>query len=714
MALIPKVGRRSPGTRATIILMYALLIAGAVTMVVPFLITINQSVATTYDFEQYNLFPKYVFDDDQLFMCFLFDKYGGNFDRTRFFLKLAEVSTVRQLTLARNPVQDFFPIAARYHRDKRNIAAIRADYEAVLSNVAAEELADTFPLEVNQLYPAWYRERYTRLAREAGWITDDTADPDQAALAYMQHVYGEVLGDSFDNMYYPAGTPRGPRIYWRGGRVIDDFRLYWKSLPIRVKIPIFQDKMYGEWLAPRHTTIEALNEAWGTRYRGFVEIPFTDEPPAQANARADWTHYVEKEFPLRRTVIRADLSEQFRDYARQRGSLDALNARLGTAYTSWQELPFTRTYTGSRGYRHLWSDFVLDTVPADLRELHFFEKDLCEYLRAKYATVKNLSAAYGMPVDSFESYRVPFDLLDYDQFWQDRDRWRKRFLTRNYQLVLSYILLHGRALLNTVVLVVLTILAGVTVNPLAAYALSRYNLRNTQKILIFLLIPMAFPAEVSMIPSFLLLKAFPLAPMICGIAAGLAVFLGLQGIGRYITAGRGKLGSGNLAMLTALVAGYLCGPRLAGLLGLAQDISLLNTYPALVLPSLANGFSIFLLKGFFDGLPRELYEAAQLDGAGELRMFRIITYPLCKPIIALAVVGNVLAAYGGFLWAFVVCQDERMWTLMVWLYKFTTQYSGHNMPLVMASLVIASMPTLVIFVFCQRIIMRGIILPTMH
>ena len=713
MALLPRVGRRSPKVLSQIILIYIILTAGAVTMVVPFLITVNQSISNGYDFEHYNIYPKYLFDDDHLFMNFLFEKYAGNFDRIMFLFQLSEVSTIRELTLAKDPVQTFFPIATQYHNDKRNIKVIRADYRAVLQNTEAEELIDVHSRGIADLQ--WWRHRFTTLARKAGHITDQTPNPDAVAFAYMQKVCGEILADSFDRMYFPAGTPRGPRIYWREGRIIDEFRIFWKQLPAYMKMPILEDKMYGEWITPKYTTIENLNRAWDTQYKAFAEIRFDTKPPAQPIARHDWTNYVEQEFPLRRTVIRKDMSKQFREYVRQKlGSLNSLNARLGTAYTTWKQLPFTRTYSGSRGYRHLWSDFVLDVVPANLRDLHFFEKDLWEYLRDKYSTVETLSSTYGIEIDSFESYRVPYDLLDYDEFWQNRGHWRKLLLTGNYDLVLNFILLHGRALWNTFVIVALTILTGVTVNPLAAYALSRYNLRDTQKILVFLLIPMAFPAEVSMIPSFLLLKNFPLAPIVFGIATGVAVFGVLKRIGQYVTAGKSNLGRGNGAMLLAMVVGYLAGPRLVGLFRLDQDVSLLNTYAALVLPSLANGFSIFLLKGFFDGLPRELYEAAQLDGASEVRMFRVITYPLCKPIIAVTIVGNVIAAYGGFMWAFIVCQDQRMWTLMVWLYKFTTDFSGHNMPLVMASLVIASIPTLIIFVFCQRIIMRGIILPTMH
>jgi multiple sugar transport system permease protein len=144
---------------------------------------------------------------------------------------------------------------------------------------------------------------------------------------------------------------------------------------------------------------------------------------------------------------------------------------------------------------------------------------------------------------------------------------------------------------------------------------------------------------------------------------------------------------------------------------LIRDLGLLNTMFALILPGLANGYSIFLLKGFFDSIPRELYEAADVDGANEFIKFYHITFPMSKPILAVIALGAFNAAYGGFMWAFLTCQDKNMWTIMVWLYDF--QSRSNNQGMIMAALVLASLPTLLVFIFCQNIIMRGIVVPTM-
>jgi multiple sugar transport system permease protein len=108
-------------------------------------------------------------------------------------------------------------------------------------------------------------------------------------------------------------------------------------------------------------------------------------------------------------------------------------------------------------------------------------------------------------------------------------------------------------------------------------------------------------------------------------------------------------------------------------------------------------------------LPPELYEAGLIDGASELRMFWRITLPMSKPILAVIALGAFSGAYGAFMHAFLICQDPRMWTLMVFLYEFQQL---HALPLVMASLLVAAVPTLLVFVFCQNIILRGIVIPT--
>jgi multiple sugar transport system permease protein len=136
---------------------------------------------------------------------------------------------------------------------------------------------------------------------------------------------------------------------------------------------------------------------------------------------------------------------------------------------------------------------------------------------------------------------------------------------------------------------------------------------------------------------------------------------------------------------------------------------LLNTFAALVLPAAASGYMIFLLKGFFDSLPQELFEAGQIDGARETTMMMRIALPLSRPVLGYLALLAFMGAYGAFLYAFLVVQDQHMWTLMVWIYQL--QNSAPK-AVVMAALTLAAIPTLIVFLFAQRTIMKGIVLPS--
>jgi multiple sugar transport system permease protein len=143
---------------------------------------------------------------------------------------------------------------------------------------------------------------------------------------------------------------------------------------------------------------------------------------------------------------------------------------------------------------------------------------------------------------------------------------------------------------------------------------------------------------------------------------------------------------------------------------LIKQLGLLNTFWALILPGAGSGFSIFLLKGFFDSLPPELYEAGMLDGASELTLFFKVTMPLAKPIFAVIALGAFTSMYSSYLFALTIEQAQRQWPLMVWIYELSAQSAPAYAML--AALMCAALPTLVVFLFAQNVIMKGIILPS--
>jgi len=368
---------------------------------------------------------------------------------------------------------------------------------------------------------------------------------------------------------------------------------------------------------------------------------------------------------------------------------------------------FTPTVPTEAGPRSAWVRFVRSE--RCLLE-HFDPVDPLrlwqQFVAGRYGRIENLNEAHGSAHAAFDRIPLPTPIVDYAYFERNRGALLSSFLLGNFAMVIDVVLLHGRSLVNTLIFVVLSIVTTLTVNPMAAYALSRHDLRFGRHVLVFLLATMAFPVEMVMIPNFLLVKSFPLGAIVLG-GAVLAMFFVARSALRW------KLSlplSVAIGAAAALTAAWTLPPFAARLLGRPDlNVSLLNTFFALVLPGIVNGYWVFLLKGFFDSLPSELYEAGMLDGASERRMFLSITLPLSKPVLAVIALSAFTTAYGAFMFAFLTCQDPGMWTLTVFLYQFQQQY---GVPQVMASLVIAAVPTLIVFILCQRVILRGIVVPS--
>ena len=316
------------------------------------------------------------------------------------------------------------------------------------------------------------------------------------------------------------------------------------------------------------------------------------------------------------------------------GDIDALNAAWPIRHRSFFEISFSAESKMNPA----------KDVPGDEKYATFLAFKSW-YAKSSLERGDYVSRAMPYPLkDSADEIRNALAVQFVEHGW--RDFAESAFA--NYSLVGDYLFLRGRAFANTILLVILSILASLTVNPLAAYALSRFRLKSTEKIILFLLATMAFPAAVTAIPGFLLIR----------------------------------------------------------------DLGLLNTFAALVLPGVASGMSIFILKGFFDALPRELYEAAAIDGASEWTVFLKITLPMTTPILAVNALNSFIHAYSSWEWAFLVCQKESHWTLAVWMYQMSQTFA-HQPWCVMSGFVLVSIPTAAVFLLCQKVILRGIVLPSM-
>lgn len=418
---------------------------------------------------------------------------------------------------------------------------------------------------------------------------------------------------------------------------IDTYRKFLEQLPLDYWMAGFQQApnqvtsrlvvRYQGWLKKRYPTIEALNIAYTEENSAFQTVVV----PSEQLDRKAWKPKSDRKYQ-EWLEFKATLPAEFR-----------IPVRMQWIYQQWVKAKHQGQWPlvpdAVKGKATKFEELV---VPASGEYLSEFRS---KGLPPRYSTnmVETLYLQYAGSLGGGSGY-LPIAAFERATLLATQSEVKRDFTLRNYSYVLDYILLNGRTVFNTVLFCLLAILTQLTVNPLAAFALSRYPIKASGKILIFLLATMAFPAEVALIPSFLLLK----------------------------------------------------------------DLGMLNTFAALVLPTAASGYMIFLLKGFFDSLPQELYEAGQLDGAKEFTMLMRITLPLSKPVLGYLALLAFMGAYGTFIYAFLVVQDQRMWTLMVWIYQLQ---SIAPKAVMMAAITMAALPTLVVFLCAQRFIMRGIVLP---
>lgn len=380
---------------------------------------------------------------------------------------------------------------------------------------------------------------------------------------------------------------------------------------------------YQDWLRKKYPSIQDLNAAYTEQNAVYQTV----QPPAERYTSRRWTEPTDRKFrewqEFKKTLpphfrIPITLTRQWQNFLRARSSnqIQALPPEIRGEAQEFSEIPLAEGTP-------LYEEFLTSYLPPR------YQKDHPE------KRWQALTGQSRLPLAEYDAYYVQTHAREL----------KKQYAFRNYAFVLDYIALHGRALWNTVAFCLLAVLTQLTVNPLAAYALSRFRPPATAKILLFLLATMAFPAEVTLIPGFLLLR----------------------------------------------------------------DLGLLNTFAALVLPTAASGYSIYLLKGFFDSLPKDYYESADLEGAKESTLFFKITLPLSKPVMAVIALTAFMGAYSAFMYAFLVAQDQKMWTLMVWIYQLQM---NAPMSVMMAALTLAALPTLLVFLAAQRVILRGIILPS--
>ncbi len=145
---------------------------------------------------------------------------------------------------------------------------------------------------------------------------------------------------------------------------------------------------------------------------------------------------------------------------------------------------------------------------------------------------------------------------------------------------------------------------------------------------------------------------------------------------------------------------------------LMKYLGWLDTYQGLILPGIFNAFGTFLLRQFFLGIPKELEEAAFIDGASHFRVFGQIILPLAKPALATLAIFSFMQSWNNFLWPLIVVSEPEMMTLPLGLSLLQGRWET-DWNLMMAGVVISVIPVLAVYLFAQRYFIQGITLSGM-
>jgi multiple sugar transport system permease protein len=201
----------------------------------------------------------------------------------------------------------------------------------------------------------------------------------------------------------------------------------------------------------------------------------------------------------------------------------------------------------------------------------------------------------------------------------------------------------GRYLANSALIAVAVTLLSLIVNSLAGYALAKLRFRGRDRLFRSLALGLVIPVQVSMLPLFLLMKW----------------------------------------------------------------LHLVNTYWGVIIPGMASIFGIFLIRQYALSIPEDLLDAARVDGASELRIYRSVVLPVIAPILATLAIWTFLATWNDFMWPLIILSDERRFTLPVALAALSGEHV-QDTEMMMAGSVVTVLPVLLAFLILQRYYVAGI------
>lgn len=216
----------------------------------------------------------------------------------------------------------------------------------------------------------------------------------------------------------------------------------------------------------------------------------------------------------------------------------------------------------------------------------------------------------------------------------------------------------GRYFLNSFVITAVVTAVSLVINSMAGYVFARIRFRFSKLLFLVILAGMMIPPQVTMIPVFSMLRGFPLVN------------------------GNDILGNGGSGLI--------------------------NTYAGMILPFIAGSFGVFLCRQYYVGFPRELDDAATVDGCGRVRAFFRIYLPLSKPVLASLGVLKFTGTWNEYTWPLIMARSDEMKTVQVALTLFRNE-SEIRWNLMMAATIMISLAVYIVFGCAQKHFVNGIL-----
>ena len=271
---------------------------------------------------------------------------------------------------------------------------------------------------------------------------------------------------------------------------------------------------------------------------------------------------------------------------------------------------------------------------------------MCKWIGLTVLCVLFLFPIWWMVISSFKPRTVIYEQLDSFMTFLP-SAWNVGEWFTSYVNLFNSFDYFGTAILNSIFYCAVSVAGVLLVNSIAGYALARLEFPGSNVLTTIIILLIIVPVETSIVPQYVILSHL-----------------------------------GMLSSSTARVAGYL-------------------------LPSIVSAFYIFMFRQYFMGMPKELEEAAEIDGAGKVRTYFVIIMPLAKAIFATVAIFTFMGAWNEYVFADLMFPQAQQKPLQAFLQLVNT-YNPKDLSMVMAALTVSTIPIAIVYIFCQRYIVEGV------